>query len=120
MSIISQRLKYLRGKKGIKQENIASEINKTQQQYSEYELGKSELPLRALVMLADYYNVSADFIIGRIDNKEGIAELNKEITPDKTLGALIYDIQSLSKAGKIAAIEYIQLLCMKERCKCKH
>lgn len=48
---------------------IARLLKTTQPQYSRYETGERELPIRHLVTLADFYNVSADYILGRTNDK---------------------------------------------------
>ena len=65
-----QRLKDLREDEDLKQVYIARLLNTTQQQYSRYESGERELPIRHLVTLADFYKVSADYILGRTNIKE--------------------------------------------------
>ena len=65
-----QRLKDLREDMDMQQSDVAKLLNTTQPQYSRYETGERELPLRHLVTLADFYNVSADYILGRTNDKE--------------------------------------------------
>ena len=60
-----KRLKDLREDRDLSQENIAKIINTTQQQYSKYELGIRLIPIDKLCILADYYNTSLDYILGR-------------------------------------------------------
>ena len=63
------RLKALREDRDIKQEEIAWLLGINQPVYSNYETGKREIPERYLVKLAQYYHVSADYILGRTNNK---------------------------------------------------
>lgn len=65
-----QRLKDLREDEDLKQVYIARLLHTTQQQYSLYESGQRELPIRHLVTLADFYKVSADYILGRTNIKD--------------------------------------------------
>lgn len=65
-----QRLKDLREDKDLQQTDIAKLLKTTQPQYSRYETGERELPIRHLVTLADFYGVSADYILGRTNIKE--------------------------------------------------
>ncbi|WP_109726372.1 helix-turn-helix domain-containing protein [Ruminococcus flavefaciens] len=64
-----QRLKDLREDKDLQQIDIANLLNTTQPQYSRYETGERELPIRHLVTLANFYGVSADYILGRTNDK---------------------------------------------------
>jgi transcriptional regulator with XRE-family HTH domain len=63
-----QRLKDLREDKDMKQVQIAELLGIQQTVYSRYERGFQNIPIEHLLFLADYYNVSTDFILGRTDN----------------------------------------------------
>ena len=65
-----QRLKDLREDMDLQQSDIAKLLKTTQPQYFRYETGERDLPIRHLVTLADYYNVSTDYILGRTNNKK--------------------------------------------------
>lgn len=63
-----KRLRDLREDNDLTQQQV-SEILKTKQTiYSRYERGFQNIPLEFLLTLADYYNVSIDYIFGRTDN----------------------------------------------------
>ena len=47
------------------QAEIAEVLGTSQTMYARYERGANELPLHHLLRLCDYYNVSADYILGR-------------------------------------------------------
>ncbi len=64
-----QRLRDLREDNDLKQADIASLLQTTQPQYSRYENGDREIPVRHLITLADFYQVSIDYILGRTDRK---------------------------------------------------
>ena len=66
------RLKDLREDNDVKQKELAEYLNIKQNTYSQYENGKREIPLDTLWKLADYYNTSVDYIIGRTDNPNRI------------------------------------------------
>ena len=57
-------LKELREDRDLKQSTIAHVLGTTQQVYSRYENGINEMPIRHLRTLCQYYNVSADYILG--------------------------------------------------------
>ncbi|MDE5584371.1 MAG: helix-turn-helix domain-containing protein [Ruminococcus sp.] len=63
-------MKDLREDEDLRQSDIARLLCTTQQQYSLYETGERELPIRHLATLADFYKVSADYILGRTNNKK--------------------------------------------------
>lgn len=64
-----QRLKDLREDNDLTQGDIAKLLKTTQPQYSRYETGEREIPIRHLVTLADFYKVSTDYILGRTNKK---------------------------------------------------
>lgn len=65
-----QRIRDLREDTDNKQEYIARYLDISQPQYHLYESGKREIPVRLLMMLADFYNVSLDYLTERTDRKE--------------------------------------------------
>lgn len=60
----NERIRELRENIGKNQTEIAEVLGTSQSYYSEYELGKRELPLKHLIKLCNYYKVSADYILG--------------------------------------------------------
>lgn len=64
-----QRLRDLREDANLKQENIARILGMKQQQYSEYERGKREIPIRVYIKIAQYYGVSLDYVVGLTNDK---------------------------------------------------
>lgn len=63
-----KRLRDLREDNDLKQKDIANVLNTTQQVYSRYENGLTELPIRHLITLANFYKVSCDYILGLSNN----------------------------------------------------
>ena len=49
--------------------NLREDHDKTQTTYSKYELGKINIPVEVFIKLADFYNVSVDYLLGRTKNK---------------------------------------------------
>ena len=62
-----KRLRDLREDADLTQKAVGALLNTTQQQYAKYELGVQEIPTRHLITLADHYNVSVDYLVGRAD-----------------------------------------------------
>lgn len=63
----NQALKRVREYKELEQKNIAYILNTTQQQISLYETGQRELKTTQIIKLANTLNISADYILGLID-----------------------------------------------------
>jgi transcriptional regulator with XRE-family HTH domain len=62
-----KRIRDLREDHDKTQTEIAEVLGTSQTMYARYERGASELPIRHLVRLADYYDVSTDYILCRTD-----------------------------------------------------
>lgn len=62
------RLKELRIKRGITQQRLAIELNLNQNSISRYESGLREADYQTLILLADYFQVSIDYLLERTDN----------------------------------------------------
>ena len=62
------RLKEIRKSKGISQLKLAIDLNTTQNTISRYENGKREPGINELVQIADYFNISIDYLLERTDN----------------------------------------------------
>lgn len=61
------RIRDLRNDHGLTQKQIAKLLNVSQNTYSQYEIGVSRFPLDAVVKLAEYYNVSVNYLVGLTD-----------------------------------------------------
>ncbi|MBQ8056774.1 MAG: helix-turn-helix transcriptional regulator [Ruminococcus sp.] len=62
------RIKELRKAKKMTQLKLAMELNTNQNTISRYENGEREPSIRDLIKIADYFNVSVDYLVGRTDN----------------------------------------------------
>ena len=60
------KIKDLREDHDLSQKEVAKILNISQVAYSYYEIGKRNIPLDLLIKLADYYNVTLDYIVGRV------------------------------------------------------
>ena len=63
-------LKSLRKSKNIKQTEMAELLSITTRNYQAYEYGKIDPPSSKLIKLAEYFDVSLDYLVGRTDNPE--------------------------------------------------
>ena len=62
-----RRLRELREDNDLVQKEIASFLGIDQRVYSNYEIGKREIPTHFVIRLADFYKTSTDYILGRTD-----------------------------------------------------
>lgn len=63
-------IRDLREDHDLTQQQIADLLGTSQTMYARYERGANELPIRHLITLCKYYNVSADYILG-LNSKKG-------------------------------------------------
>ena len=64
------RMRALREDRDLTQREVGALINKSQQGYSHIEDGRAELKIADLIVLCEFYKVSADYFIGRTDKKD--------------------------------------------------
>lgn len=78
----NERLKKLRISKGLKQIDITYKTNISSSAYNYYENGKRQPTLSALCELADFFNVTSDYLLGRTNKQDGliITILPKKLT----------------------------------------
>lgn len=63
-------LKQLRNNRGLNKKDIAELLNISQSGYDKYETGLKALPIKHMVTLCKFYNVSSNYIMGLPDNLE--------------------------------------------------
>ena len=71
MEIVGERIRYLRERLNYSQTKFAGIFNLGQSSVARYEKGEVSPSLELLVQIADYCNVSLDYILGRTDNPQG-------------------------------------------------
>ena len=64
----AQKIRELRTDHDLSQEQIAKVLGATKNQVGKYERGEQEMPIKHLLTLCEYYNVSADYILGLPEN----------------------------------------------------
>lgn len=69
-SKLSKRLRECRKQAGLTQIQVAIAADITEKAYQNYELMTREPKLDILIKIANVYNVSLDYLVGRTDNKE--------------------------------------------------
>ena len=105
---LGNKLKNLRENKDLKQTQVAEFLHISQQNYSRYENGQVELPLGTLVQLADYFDVSVDYLLGR--SKDTYAE---PMILDRSVQDVIDNINKLNKDEKKSLFDFLDFLSHK-------
>ena len=68
--MLFENIRNLREDNDKKQIELAEYLNIKQTTYSKYELGKINIPIEVFIKLADYYDVSIDYLVGRSIKKK--------------------------------------------------
>ena len=63
------RLRALREDRDLTQTQIAKILGMSQTGYSKYETGENDIPTQVLIKLADFYQTTTDYLLGRTDEK---------------------------------------------------
>lgn len=67
---VIHNIRKIRIDRGFSQMEIAELLDTTQQQYSKYENGQNEIPVRHVITLCKFYGVSSDWLLGLKDTLE--------------------------------------------------
>ena len=104
---IANRIKSLRRENHLRQWQIAQYLDISQQSYSYYEQNKRELPVRHVVKIAEFYNVSTDYILGTAPRRAGNYDLNSNYIQDFTLKNVITGICRLNPASRLELLRFL-------------
>lgn len=113
---VSDIIRDLREDNDLKQSEIAKIINSTQQQYSRYELGVSDIPSQTIIKLAEHYNVSTDYLLGRLFNSKSFNDIHK-IAKDSATLSLVTTMSELTPMEKSELLNYIEYIKYKRTSK---
>lgn len=94
--MIYQRIRDLREDSDLTQEKIAKDLQMHKSQYQRYENANDNSFFEAMIKIANYHNVSLDYIAGRTNDKKGF---NKSDLPDTEVD-LLKKFRSLSEKQK--------------------
>lgn len=66
---VVHNIRQIRKERNLSQEDLAEILSTTQQQYSKYENGTNEIPVRHVITLCKFYGISADWLLGLTEGK---------------------------------------------------
>ena len=69
MATFGERLKQLRTEKNITQRELADYLGIATNAYQNYEYDKRDMNIKSLTVLADYFDCSIDYLVGRSDKR---------------------------------------------------
>lgn len=96
MEKVGDIIRALREDHNLKQRDLCPILNVSQQTYSNYETGDTELPSSHAVTLANYYGVTTDYILGRVPYPMQIPPLDSPFTAELTMEEFISMILKLN------------------------
>lgn len=67
--MIYRRIRDLREDRDLTQKQVAQLLGMSQTGYSKYETGENDIPTAVLIKLADFYQTTTDYLLGRTDKK---------------------------------------------------
>ncbi|WP_170169090.1 helix-turn-helix domain-containing protein [Mesobacillus subterraneus] len=108
MSTFGEKLRYLREKNNLSQYELAHKLEFANTLIPTYELGKKEPSLNHLELIADYFNVSVDYLLGR-DEKLFNNFLVKPLNELLEKYSFYLEDEKVTKEEVIEAITYIKL-----------
>ncbi|MBD5449491.1 MAG: helix-turn-helix transcriptional regulator [Lachnospiraceae bacterium] len=114
---LGKLLATLRKEKGILQKEVATHLNVTVATVSNYEKGVHAPDLDTLIMLADFFDVSTDYLLQRTDYKAGIDTLNHPLAADYTVGDMLNTIVELDSHSIHLLLDYYELLRLRNSIK---
>ncbi len=79
------KLLELRTEKGMSQREMATVMRVSQGTYNNWENGRTQPSIEQLISLADYFEVSVDYLIGRAEEYEGVGTVELYSTGEKQL-----------------------------------
>lgn len=93
------RLRFLRNEKGESLEKIAKYLNVTMQTISNYETEKRDMTPDTILKLADYFEVSVDYLLGKTDIRHPGQQID-EVLNEAMIGMSKEEYEKLSETQK--------------------
>lgn len=106
-------LANLRKERGLYQKEVAAYLNVTVATISNYENGVHTPDLDTLAKLADFYDVSTDYLLQRTRYKASIRTLNKRLSKDYTISDIINTTLQLDRRNIESLLDYYELLTLR-------
>lgn len=113
MNTFGTKLRNLRENLNLSQLDVANNIGCSSKVLSNYELDKREPDFETLIKICDFFNITADFLLGRVENPK----FYKEIELNPITEKLLYYFETLPEQYKKDVIRYakLNLLDIKEK-----
>jgi len=109
-------IRKLREEKNLSQIELSKKLNITSQSLSQYELNKRVPDIDMINRLADFFNVSIDYLLGRTYTKHSSISLStkEDLTEHKTSNEIFKEIDKLSPESQEELKKLIELYKMRD------
>lgn len=104
----------LRAEKGIYQKELADYLKVSIGTISNYEQGIHNPDFDTLCKIADFYEVSLDYLLGRTNIRAGAEKLEQKLTDNYTTADLLNTALQLDSAATHSLVDYLDLLILKQ------
>lgn len=110
--MINERLKKLRKEKNLLQKDVAKYLNISTSAYGYYEQGKRDPDTETIKKLADFFDISADYLLGRTDNKKNYTDSDVSVNENNAKYNTFMEVEEkiqkkLLKEGIVIKDEFI-------------
>ncbi|MFS1516340.1 helix-turn-helix domain-containing protein [Bacillus sp. SCS-151] len=107
MKVLGERIRSLRLSQGFSQKEVAHAIGVSNVQLSRYESGDRKPDAETIKDLADFFDVSTDYLLGRADNPVSLALVKQE---DHKESLFFFDQKSITEEEAQALNDHLKYL----------
>lgn len=115
MAEMGEILAELRKDKHLLQKDLADFLSISIGTVSNYETGAHEPDFETLCKLADFFQVSTDYLLGRTDLPYDVKKLNEPIRDGITISDITHTLLNMSRENLDSVLEYMELLTFKNK-----
>ncbi|MCM1161177.1 MAG: helix-turn-helix domain-containing protein [Roseburia sp.] len=115
MAEMGEILAELRKDKHLLQKDLADFLSISIGTVSNYETGAHEPDFETLCKLADFFQVSTDYLLGRTNLPYDIKKLNEPIRDGITISDITHTLMNMSRENLDSVLEYMELLTYKSK-----
>lgn len=108
--ILGEMIQELRKDKNLDQKDLARLLNVSTGTISNYETGTHTPSIENILKLADFFNVSVDYLLGNTALRYKFSNFNREAVDGHTYASIINDIFTLKSKDLRLLIDYLELL----------
>ena len=99
----------------MKQSDLAAYLHVSKSTISHYEKNKHSPDLSCLLKIADYFNVSIDYLLNRTEYVYPLSLLDEKMVENYTYSGMMNTVIQLSSASRTDLVNYIEMLRLRER-----